>query len=266
MKLFGFDLFKHKTPMGPMYDFAQHGITNPPNYRNFDIAAVAVSTPEEAESAKKLLEKKKVKKEETIAITPKGVYHMKMLHDNDFKIKTDKEYIEKQVSLIDEKLDLIGKPPKTSRGRGRHEYIEFAEMGGVRYGREELQSIKERLLARYKLVDEKADWQRIFNEYPHTTNELIQNVLAANTHLSCKLAKEFVPDFPHEAVDAMKKYNKMCIEVCGRESVFYVVAQHKDFEKKDRRRDPILLAQSPFGFFWQILGAWDEEMVLLDEL
>ena len=30
--------------------------------------------------------------------------------------------------------------------------------------------------------------------------------------------------------------------------------------------NPILLVQSPFGIYWQILGAWDKELVLLEEL
>ena len=38
------------------------------------------------------------------------------------------------------------------------------------------------------------------------------------------------------------------------------------FRKAYEKRDPILLAQSPFGFYWQILGAWDKEMLLLGEL
>jgi len=34
----------------------------------------------------------------------------------------------------------------------------------------------------------------------------------------------------------------------------------------DEKRDPILLAQSPFGFYYNILGAWEKEMVYLPEL
>ena len=41
---------------------------------------------------------------------------------------------------------------------------------------------------------------------------------------------------------------------------------NRDFEKQYERRDPILLAQSPFGFYYHILGAWDTEMLYLPEL
>ena len=48
--------------------------------------------------------------------------------------------------------------------------------------------------------------------------------------------------------------------------VFYVIAEPDKFRKAYEKRDPILLVQSPFGFYWQILGAWDKEMILLSEL
>jgi hypothetical protein len=55
-------------------------------------------------------------------------------------------------------------------------------------------------------------------------------------------------------------------ELCGKKPVFYVIAEPDKFRKAYERRDPILLVQSPFGFYWQILGAWDKEMILLSEL
>ena len=48
--------------------------------------------------------------------------------------------------------------------------------------------------------------------------------------------------------------------------IFYVIATEDKFRKAYEKRDPILLVQSPFGFYWQILGAWDKEMILLSEL
>ena len=64
----------------------------------------------------------------------------------------------------------------------------------------------------------------------------------------------------------MKQYNKHTDELCSKQAVFYIIADKKDFERTSQRRDPILLAQSPFGHFWQILGAWDKEMILIEEL
>jgi uncharacterized lipoprotein len=71
---------------------------------------------------------------------------------------------------------------------------------------------------------------------------------------------------PKEAVEVMKAYNAATGELCGKQAVFYIIADKKDFKKSDQRRDPILLAQSPFGHVWQILGAWDKEMIFVEEL
>lgn len=56
------------------------------------------------------------------------------------------------------------------------------------------------------------------------------------------------------------------VELCQLKPVFYVIAEESDFKEKDKKRDPILLAQSPFGVYYDILGAWDKEMLLLSEL
>ncbi len=45
-----------------------------------------------------------------------------------------------------------------------------------------------------------------------------------------------------------------------------MIAENGKFKKEFDRNDPILLAQSPFGIFWDVLGAWDEEILLLEEL
>jgi hypothetical protein len=76
----------------------------------------------------------------------------------------------------------------------------------------------------------------------------------------------FVPEFPDEAIMVMREYTDQLQALCNKKPVFYVIAEPDKFRKAYERRDPILLVQSPFGFYWQILGAWDKEMILLSEL
>lgn len=76
----------------------------------------------------------------------------------------------------------------------------------------------------------------------------------------------FVPDFPKEAIDTMTRYKEVTKQMCDMDVHFYVLAKKADFKKADEKRDPILFAPSPFGMFYHILGAWDEEMMLLSEL
>jgi hypothetical protein len=76
----------------------------------------------------------------------------------------------------------------------------------------------------------------------------------------------FVPEFPDDAIAVMKAYTEEMDKICSKKPVFYVIAEPDKFRKAYEKRDPILLVQSPFGFYWQILGAWDKEMILLSEL
>jgi hypothetical protein len=259
MKIFGKKLFEFKEPPQKMYDFAQHGITNARSYGlqwAYSTGAAwntgdstTVSSPINNIVINEPLDKKTKK-------TPKELFNAKALNDNNFVIKVDEKYLSEQIHAIQDKLGFYGKRKKDKNG-----HIAF-EDGGVRYGREELESILIRLKNRYRLKEVQA----VVNQFPHTTTELIQKVINEHDDLSCRKADDFIPDFPKDAIAAMKEYDELCVELCNQKAVFYVIATNKDFEVKNVRRDPILLAQSPFGFFWQILGAWDKEMIYLGDL
>jgi len=266
MKVFGKNIFNFKNFLpkpepGTMYDFYTwiNYNTAPLNY--YPVEELIQEIDINGRPVKKKA-KKKVKEEKKIYVTPKGLYEMKALNDNKFFIKTEKEYLDKNIDDAEYKLEIMygGKPKKKKKLRAGEPMSD--EPYGARYGKLELESIIERLKNRYK-IDE---FKNILEEYPHTTNELLQQVIHKDSGLCCKKAESFVPDFPRDAIEAMKKYNDMCVKLCNKKSVFYVVANAKDFQQVSKRRDPILLAQSPFGFFWQILGAWDETMIYLGDL
>jgi hypothetical protein len=168
-----------------------------------------------------------------------------MLHDESFKIKTDPTYINKQLEDYKERLNLVK-----------------SEDYDMSRGLIEIQSVVMRLENRLKYSEHK----EFFEQYPYTTTSRIAPLLAANSYLKIGKIAQFVADLPKEAIDAMKNYDKECKEICGKKAIYYIMADKKDFEKSEKRRDPILLAQSPFGHFWQILGAWDKEMLLVEEL
>lgn len=101
--------------------------------------------------------------------------------------------------------------------------------------------------------------------FPVTNDEKIDDLLS-KYKLVMKKSDLFVPTFPKAAIDIMTEYSETVKKFTDEAPVFYVIAEQKDFEKKYKRLDPILLVQSQFGFYWQILGAWDKEMLLLSEL
>lgn len=130
-----------------------------------------------------------------------------------------------------------------------------------RYTVKQLEGFIKRLENR-KSYRDKAEF---FLGFPNTTDDKIDQLLS-KYKLAFQTSDLFIPTFPTEAVDIMKRYTEVTIKITGEKPVYYVIAEEKDFRKKFKKNDPILLVQSPFGFYWQILGAWDKEMLLLSEL
>lgn len=254
-KAFGKFLHQFKRE-GSMWDFNQFGIVREDyggSILNYAVESTAVE-----QSYKKGKKKKEKKVKE---LTPKQIYKAEALNDKEFSFDTSVEYVEKQIKLLNKKQSFFPKPRKQRRGQ----YDEPTSMvfGPIKHGKAEIDSIIERLQNRTKITK---SVEKVMNTYPHTTNTLINKVLKDNKHLSFRAVDSFVPDLPEDAIDAIEEYNEMCLEVCGKKTHFYLIANKEDFQKVNERRDPILLAQSPFGFFWQILGAWDEEMIYLGDL
>jgi hypothetical protein len=150
------------------------------------------------------------------------------------------------LAMVDEKIEILKDKEK---------------LIAQEYAKREVVALIERLENRKKY----AEFKEFFDKYPNTTDEKIENLLE-KYELVMKTSDIFIPEFPDEAVSVMKEYTKKLDEICGKKPIFYVIAEAKDFKKAYEKRDPILLVQSPFGFYWQILGAWDKEMLLLSEL
>lgn len=252
MKIFGIELFNKKKKIEFFIMEAQNSIKDdkylPDFFKNYgrqiysdlELSTVTMDVPPSP------LKKKRGRpaKKET-SPTPKEVYTLKMLNEEGFQINTDPAYIDKQIDSFKERLSLL-------------KAAKYDMANGV----QETASILLRMENRKKY----AQFSTFFEQYPYTTNKKILELLKKYTHLKIDTSDTFVPDFPQEAIDNMKKYKEEVQKLSGKFPMFYVIAEKKDFQKTENRRDPILLAQSPFGHFWQILGAWDKEMLLLDEL
>lgn len=185
----------------------------------------------------------KVEKKEKPKITPKRLFELKALN-NSFALNTDPKHVDEQISTFKDKLSLY--KDKDSDYRGVNE----------------ISSILCRLENRKKYPKSR----KFYEEFPYTTTERIDRLVKQHDHLKLGEVSQFLADMPKEAVDVMKSYTKETQEVSGKKPIFYIIAPKADFEKTQKRRDPILLAQSPFAHVWQILGAWDKEMVLVEEL
>ncbi len=129
------------------------------------------------------------------------------------------------------------------------------------YAKRDVQAVIQRIENRKKYTEHK----QFFDRFQSTTDESVDELLS-KYKLVLRESDLFVPEFPDEAIKIMNEYTEQVEKISGKKPVFYVIAEEKDFQKKYERRDPILLAQSPFAFTWDILGAWDKEMILLSEL
>lgn len=129
------------------------------------------------------------------------------------------------------------------------------------YAKNEMIDMVERLKNRKK-YDEFKDF---FEQFENTTTEKIVELIS-RYKLVLKTSDLFIAAFPDEAVLIMKTYTDNTVALCGKKPLFYVIAEEEMFKQEYKKKDPILLAQSPFGCYWQILGAWDKEMILLQEL
>lgn len=189
-------------------------------------------------SAGKVIEKKKTE------LSPKRVYEMQMLHNKSFKINMEPAYIDGQIADFKTKLAMMKDP--------QYDHMGSSEIGSI--------------ILRMENRKKYATVRKTFEKFPYTTNKRIEAVIKSHSYLQLGEVSQFLADMPAEATEAMKEYNAVTTELCDKKAVFYIIANKKDFQKTNSRRDPILLAQSPFGHFWQIIGAWDEEMLFLEEL
>lgn len=73
----------------------------------------------------------------------------------------------------------------------------------------------------------------------------------------------YYKNVPTEALDELEKYISAYKKVSDAEPSFQLII---DDGGKETRKDPILLATSPFGRWFYICGAWDKEIEIVDDL
>lgn len=85
--------------------------------------------------------------------------------------------------------------------------------------------------------------------------------------------KQYYTLVPREGISEMVRYTAAYKKITGDEPIFELVIkdaealppeEKKEVRKKDR--DPILLANSPFSSAMFVLGAWDDEVEVVDEI
>ncbi|MEK6828868.1 MAG: hypothetical protein AABY15_01990 [Nanoarchaeota archaeon] len=176
-----------------------------------------------------------------------------------------KDKVQKITKKPIEVVDELGKHPNIFTLTNLEDKIEMMKdkIGIIeqKYAKLEMKGLLERLENRKKYHE----FKDFYDKFPNTNMESIDNLLG-KYNLVMKPSDLFIPEFPQEAVNVIKSYNETTKKLCGKEPKYYVIAEEAKFQKAYEKRDPILLVQSPFGFYYQILGAWDSEMLIVSQL
>jgi hypothetical protein len=107
-------------------------------------------------------------------------------------------------------------------------------------------------------------YARIKHKFPWAiTTEAKMGALLSKYKLQIGSMSGYHKCVPNEAVDEMEKFIKAFAKVSSAKPEFVLIL---DKGGKEEKLDPILLAKSPFGFYYYILGAWDKEREFIDEL
>lgn len=72
----------------------------------------------------------------------------------------------------------------------------------------------------------------------------------------------YYKNVPMEAIDEIEKF----VHACDKIKVKPIFSLVIDDGGKETKKDPILLAASPFGNWSYVLGAWDKEVEIVDKL
>ncbi len=181
--------------------------------------------------------------------------------NDDFSTKPDERKTVTPFSVIQE-LEIIPTPFTLENIDDKIALLkEKNKLVQQRFTNDQINGMIERLENRKKYKDE----AKFYWLFPNTNDDHIAALLS-KYKLVMEKSDLFVPAFPKEAINIMKRYTQVTKKITDKIPIFYVIAEESSFEEKRKKLDPILLVQSPFGFYWQILGAWDKEMLLLSEL
>jgi len=104
-----------------------------------------------------------------------------------------------------------------------------------------------------------------------TTTIALVNDLCKKYKLAYVDVQSYYKTMPLEAIEELEKYLKEYKKYTDIPPVIKLVIDDeppKNVEGKDneRKKDPILLASSPFGKWFFVLGAWDKTVAVVDEL
>lgn len=113
--------------------------------------------------------------------------------------------------------------------------------------------------------------RRYYKKYEHLfpwviTNDTLIEALIKKYKLQNVSFSSYSKSVPHEATDELEKFGKAWEKVVDDENHKPSIRLITDYQGPEHKKDPILIVSSPFGRWWYILGAWDKEVEIVDEI
>jgi hypothetical protein len=101
------------------------------------------------------------------------------------------------------------------------------------------------------------------------TNKPLIDKLCQNYAVAFVDCNMYYKTLPQEAINELENFLKEYKKYKKDKPILRLIIDDKKEDNKpspERKKDPILLASSPFGRWWYILGAWDKEVEIVDDL
>lgn len=105
--------------------------------------------------------------------------------------------------------------------------------------------------------------------WPVTTFPMVEALLK-KYKLGMVNFESYSRNVPMEAIDELEHFIREYEKVTDEKPVLKLIIDEtpapKETVSRERKKDPILLASSPFGRYFYVLGAWDKEVQIVDDL
>lgn len=108
-------------------------------------------------------------------------------------------------------------------------------------------------------------------DWAMTTRDAV-NDLCKKYKLRTVPLKQYYTLVPKEGIAEMKRYTEAYKAITGDTPIYELVIKEAEakseeaVQQKKKDRDPILLANSPLGNFMFVVGVWDDEVEVVDEI
>jgi hypothetical protein len=168
--------------------------------------------------------------------------------------RIEKKPVEVFKEIISEKpqIDLTNLDKKIEMVKKRIEVLESAGVS-VSDEKEAISFLEAR--KKYQKYKDEFKWEI-------TTISSVEN-LCKKYKLRSVGINSFYKSLPMEAIDELEKFINSYNKVSNITPVLTLII---DEGGKEDKKDPILLAGSPFGKWYYLLGAWDKEVEFVDDL